>query len=97
MAREFAKAFYKSAAWQICRAAYIKRVAGLCEDCLAKGLYVPGKVVHHTILLTPENINDPSVSLNFENLRYVCQNCHAAEHSRPKRYTFDEAGHVVKS
>lgn len=72
--------FYKSGAWKRCRAEYIKKVGGLCERCLAKGLIVPGYIVHHKIPLTPDNINDPSVSLSFDNLEYLCQDCHNKEH-----------------
>ena len=95
MARDFAEAFYKSAAWQKCRAAYIRKVAWLCEDCLEQGVQVTGVIVHHKIPLTPENINDPAVTLNFDNLRYVCRDCHAAKHAAPKRYRFDADGHVI--
>ena len=54
--REFAKEFYKSKAWQRCRNGYAASMGGLCEDCLARGLYQPGEIVHHMIELTPENI-----------------------------------------
>lgn len=64
MARAFAKKFYNSKAWKSCRAAYIaERVAidgGLCETC---GL-VPGLIVHHTVWLTEDNVNDPDIALN---------------------------------
>lgn len=95
MARDFAKAFYKSREWQVCRAGYVKLRAGLCEDCLTRGIYTPGKVVHHKVHLTPENITDPAIALSWDNLRLVCQDCHAAEHAAEKRYTFDELGNVV--
>ena len=39
--------------------------------------------------LTPENILDPSVTLNFDNLEFLCHDCHNREHGRikiPKRY-----------
>ena len=75
MARDFARAFYNSAAWQRCRAAYIEHVHGLCERC-----HRPGWIVHHKCYLTPANIDDPSVTLNFDNLEYLCQDCHNAEH-----------------
>ena len=52
MAREFAKRFYKSKAWQECRASYLKSVGGLCERCYKKGLIVPATTVHHKIWLT---------------------------------------------
>lgn len=97
MAREFAEPFYKSKAWQDCRSAYIKSVGGLCEDCLARGIYRPGVIVHHINHLTPENIIDPSVALSWSNLRYVCRDCHATEHRHVKarRYTIDECGKVI--
>ena len=97
MARDFAKDFYRSSAWKACRLAFAKSKADLCEDCLAKGLYVPGRIVHHKTHLTPQNINDPSITLSWDNLKLVCMDCHAAEHSNgERRYTFDELGNVVE-
>ena len=79
MARAFAKKFYNSKAWKSCRAAYVaERVAidgGLCETC---GL-VPGLIVHHTVWLTEDNVNDPDIALNHALLRYDCQACHNRE------------------
>ena len=97
MAKEYAKQFYKSKAWRDCRAAYIKSVCGLCEDCLSKGIYTPGKVVHHKKHITPENIGEPSITLDFKNLKLVCQDCHAKEHAErvERRYLFDEEGKVL--
>lgn len=93
--KQYAEQFYKSTAWQSCRAAYASSVGGLCERCLAKGIYSPGEIVHHKIHLTPENISDPTVSLAFDNLELVCRNCHADEHMRrKKRYRVDADGHV---
>lgn len=97
MAKEYAKAFYKSRQWESCRDLYIRSRDGLCEDCLDKGIYKPGKVVHHIISLTPENINNPAITLSFDNLRLVCQDCHAAEHAKGpmRRYSFDAAGNII--
>lgn len=79
MAKEWAKWFYNSAAWLKARAAYIKyRIqidGGLCETCHE----VPGYIVHHKIPLTPENINNPEITLNFENFKYDCKKCHDNE------------------
>ena len=96
--KEYARAFYKSTAWQQCRAAYIKSVGGLCERCLSEGKIVPGYIVHHKCYLTPDNINDPSVSLNFDNLEYLCQECHNQEHFKEiyeKRYKILADGSVA--
>ena len=95
--KDYAKAFYKSTAWQKCRASYIQSVGGLCERCLAKGLIVPGYIVHHKCHLTAWNIQDPSITLNWDNLEYLCQDCHNKEHFKeehPSRFTILENGEV---
>ena len=60
--REFATAFYKSKAWQRCRAGYIAYRrgvdGGLCEICGDQ----PGYIVHHKTHLTPQNINDANIT-----------------------------------
>ena len=103
MAKDFAKAFYRSKEWRKCREAYIQSVNGLCERCLAKGKLVPGYIVHHKIHLTPENINNPEITLNWDNLEYLCHDCHNKEHGvgKPAEVTreglvFDEFGGLVK-
>jgi 5-methylcytosine-specific restriction endonuclease McrA len=96
MAREFAKKFYGSRAWKSCRKAYKKSVGGLCERCLAKGLIVPATIVHHKIYIDEKNINNPAVSLNWDNLEALCEQCHADEHEKnAKRYKVDEFGRVT--
>lgn len=88
--KEYAKTFYKSQAWKNCRAAYFWKAGGLCEQCLSRGLYVPGEIVHHKTEITPANITDPRVTLNFDNLELLCRSCHAEMHGgRPKRYEVD--------
>ena len=69
----------------------------LCQDCLAKGIYTPAQEVHHIIELTPENINDPSIALNPDNLISLCKSCHSIRHERRviRRYTIDEDGKVT--
>lgn len=95
MAREFAEGFYNSRAWKECRKAYAKSKGHLCERCLEKGIYKTGEIVHHKIHLTPENIQDPSVSLAFDNLELVCRDCHAILHKPEKRYKVDELGRIA--
>ena len=95
MAQDFAKAFYNSAAWISCRKSYAKSVGNLCERCLARGLIVPGKVVHHIRHIKPENIDDPNVTLSYNNLILVCQDCHAAEHKSRGRYVVGSDGSIL--
>ena len=73
--KPWARSFYKSRAWQRCREAYIAYRHGLCERCGAGG-----KIVHHKVYLTPDNINDPEITLSFDNLELLCQECHNREH-----------------
>lgn len=103
MARDFAKSFYRSKAWKNTREAYKNSQHGLCERCAKNGTLSVGTIVHHITHLTPENINDPEVSLSFDNLELVCRNCHADLHPEiyskaaedEPRYAFDEDGNLI--
>ena len=93
--RDFAKAFYKSQAWKDCRAAYYAHAGGLCECCLAKGLYNPGVIVHHKEHISPDNITDPQILTDFSNLELLCRRCHAEKHSNThRRFCVDALGRV---
>lgn len=104
MARPFAKAFYRSKSWKKTREAYFRHAHGLCERCREQGTIRKGEIVHHKEHLTPENINDPSVSLSFDNLELLCRDCHAQEHPEiyanrepetAPRVAFDENGDLI--
>lgn len=93
MDREWAKAFYISQPWRQCRAGYIKSVGGLCERCLERGIYTPGAEVHHKIKLTPRNVSNPDVALNWANLELLCKDCHMEEHRVNRhRWRVDKEG-----
>jgi 5-methylcytosine-specific restriction endonuclease McrA len=88
--------FYGSTQWQDCRTAYMKYRHGLCEDCLAKGIFTPAEIVHHVIELTPDNIDNPNITLSFGNLRAVCRSCHLEEHGlKKRRYEVTPDGRVI--
>ena len=94
--KEYAERFYKSKAWQKTRAAYAKSKRNLCEVCLSNGIIRPAEIIHHKIELTPDNIDDPTVTLSWDNLQCVCRECHAVAHgARRKRWKVDEMGHVT--
>ncbi len=92
--KPFAEKFYKGKAWQECRDAYYAYRYGLCERCGK-----PGLIVHHREKLTPLNINDPNVTLNWEKLELLCLDCHNREHgeSSPTQdgLSFDEEGNLI--
>lgn len=94
--RAFAKDFYESPAWRSTRAYILKRDAGLCVRCGA-----PGVIVHHKTHITPQNIDDPAITLNENNLETLCRACHAIAHGAAppiaEGLTFDEFGNVVEA
>jgi len=85
MAKDFAKAFYSSKRWQDCRNGYARSVSYLCENCLRRGIYKPGEIVHHRIEIDPVTINNPEVALNWDNLELLCRECHAEAHDERKK------------
>lgn len=94
--QDWAETFYKSKAWQACRHTAWARDGGLCQDCLKSGLFVAAEEVHHIVPLTPENIMNPEVALNLDNLVSVCREHHKERHgARQRRYKVDELGHVT--
>jgi len=87
--------FYKTAQWVNCRDAYLRSVGGLCEKCKAKGLITPAVIVHHKVHITPENVDDPTVTLSFDNLMAVCRLHHAELHGNVKRFRVEADGTVT--
>lgn len=76
MAKAFAKKFYNSKRWQACRESYIgkRRLidGGMCEHCRSR----LGYIVDHIEELTEDNITNPEISLDHDNLQYLCLECH---------------------
>lgn len=94
MAREFARQFYKSAAWQQARKLALIRDHGMCQT---PGCFMPAEEVHHIIELTPNNISDPRIALNLDNLKCLCRECHMRIHrgESVERYHFDAMGNMI--
>jgi 5-methylcytosine-specific restriction endonuclease McrA len=97
MAKEWAKPFYNSKSWKSCRNAFRASKFYICEECGQ-----PGREVHHKIELTPQNITDPNVTLNWDNLQLLCTACH--NKTKGNGYTatqsglaFDALGNLVKT
>jgi 5-methylcytosine-specific restriction endonuclease McrA len=88
-------AFYKSRAWQKTQAAFMASKNGICERCGD-----PARIVHHKTYITAENINDPAVTLAWDNLEALCQTCHTREHfvtdATAPGLMFDGQGNLIK-
>ena len=96
MARDFARGFYNSQKWRSTQRAYMLSKNYICERC--------GKVasiVHHKTYISPQNISDPNITLNWDNLEALCTTCHQNEHFINGKVTapglsFDEEGNLIK-
>lgn len=95
MAREFSQKFYQSKEWKSTRKAFIASVHGLCFKCRKSG-----SIVHHIKHLTPNNIDDAYITLGWDNLMFLCIECHNSIHagSQPIRQDvyFNDVGQLVK-
>lgn len=99
MAQAFAVNFYHSRQWAQVRDYVMMRDRYTCKHCGR-----PAQEVHHKIHLTKENIYDPKITLNPDNLEALCRDCHFHQHQIDegrtmceRGYEFDETGQLVPS
>ena len=98
MAKEWARSFYRSQAWQAVRRRALIRDGFTCRICGARAT-----AVDHIKELTPENITNPSISLSLDNLQSLCHDCHTIKTMEDKgvisfdcdaEYFFDKDGNL---
>ena len=85
--------FYHSTAWRKCRLFVLHQRHYTCEICGKRGTEV-----HHKIALNENNVGNPDISLNPDNLQLLCHECHTritAGMLGTMRVTFDKEGKVV--
>jgi hypothetical protein len=75
--------FYASQKWIRFRSAIIAERGLVCEQC-GRVIATPKDVtLHHTpIALTIDNVDDVMISLNPDNVKLICRDCHNKEHKR---------------
>lgn len=94
MSKPYARAFYNSTSWKRVRENYMRSQDMICERCGS-----PAEVVHHRTYITPDNINDPSITLSADNLEALCRECHLNEHyagAVREDVRFDEHGNLIQ-
>lgn len=95
MAKEYAEWFYNSRAWIKCRDGYMNSVGYVCELCGEAAV-----ICHHKEHITPANINDPNITLNWGNLMAVCLECHNKIHfttsPTAEGLMFDKDGNLIQ-
>ncbi|MFT9056937.1 MAG: HNH endonuclease signature motif containing protein [Ethanoligenens sp.] len=96
IARPFAEYFYKSKRWRKCRDGFMQSRHFICERCGQRAT-----VAHHKVHIIPDNINDPGITLSWDNLQALCADCHAKVHGNgtgvPDGYAFDAEGNMVRT
>lgn len=97
MARKFSKSFYNSKRWKDIAEQYRQMKFSICERCGRTN----ARQVHHKIYLSPNNIYNYDISLNFDNLELLCDTCHQKEHFEKfspvvQGCCFDENGQLIK-
>lgn len=94
MAKDYARGFYNSKQWKHTSKAYMQSRCYVCGRC--GGL---ARIVHHRKHITPQNIHDPAVTLDWDNLEALCDECHNAAHgggSCVDGVRFDKNGDMVR-
>ena len=98
MAEAWAIPFYQSKAWRKVRLAYLKSQHYVCERCRGGAL-----IVHHRVYLTPANIDDAQITLSWDSLEAICEDCHNREHHGSKEgvtvegIVFTADGQVIRA
>lgn len=87
---------YHTSAWRKLRQAYYDDQHGICEWCGS-----PGDIVDHIEEITEENVDDPFITFNWDNLQLLCLPCHNrktfTKHSPVREgFGFDENGNLIK-
>lgn len=101
MAKWFSKKFYESRRWRKCAKAYAESKLFICERCHNQHLKRDGTrqrwIVHHKIPLTPENIDDDMIAYGWDNLMFLCIECHNAIHGRQtgREMQWDDEGNLI--
>ena len=92
--KDYARGFYQSRAWRTTQAAYMASQHYVCERCGSLA-----RIVHHVRHITPQNINDMAVTLDWANLEALCMECHNAEHMSSEGISgglrFDHEGNIT--
>lgn len=87
---------YHTQAWRKLRHYYYGKRHGICEQC-----GMPGDIVDHIEEITEENVNDPEITFNEENLQLLCLSCHNKKTFKKhfpicEGFGFDESGQLIE-
>ena len=94
MALDYSQKFYNSKAWRECAKMVRETHHYICQECNNYG-----NQVHHIKEITPDNITDPNITLNKDNLQLLCEECHNSKRRTHKDIEdglkFDTNGNLI--
>jgi len=82
MAQPWAMALYQSRQWRELRQALIIERGLHCQLCGRMVSHPSNLIGDHIEELTPDNVNNPAISLNPDNVQLICEDCHNQKHKR---------------
>jgi len=88
--------FYHSTAWKRLSRTFLLSKNYICERCGK-----PAEIAHHRRYLNAENVLNPDISLNPDNLEALCLDCHNTEHfgqggATAAGLAFDQHGDLIR-
>lgn len=95
MAKAYAESFYNNSHWRKVSKAFMQSKNYICERCGK-----PARICHHVKHITPQNIHDPEITMSWDNLECLCQECHTRHHLAGKEciegLCFNSEGEIIK-
>jgi 5-methylcytosine-specific restriction endonuclease McrA len=88
--------FYDTSKWRKLRQFVIDRAGGICEICHVE----KGTIADHIKEVNDDNVNDPDIVWNPDNLQALCQGCHnkkthGSGEAVMEGYRFDDMGILI--
>jgi len=88
--------FYHSTAWKRLSRTFLLSKNYICERCGKSA-----EIAHHRRYLNAENVLNPDISLNPDNLEALCLDCHNTEHfgqggATAAGLAFDQHGDLIQ-
>lgn len=100
MAKKFSEKIYSSQKWKRLRKQIAESNFYICQMC-GRPFSSDDIIIHHITHINQDNVDDPNVTFNSDNLCCVCRSCHAKIHrddyrkKRGRNILFDADGNII--
>ena len=100
MAKKFAEKIYGSQKWKRLRKQIAESNFYICQMC-GRPFSSDDIIIHHITHINQNNVDNPQITFNQDNLICVCRSCHAKIHRddyrkrRGRNILFDADGNII--